>query len=49
MTLISCEIGCERRRNAAFRLNGYRYQRVEFGYIPSDKLGSQNIRRSTLR
>jgi len=47
MTLISCEIGCEGRRNAACRLKGQRYQRVEFGHIPTDILGCQNIRRST--
>ena len=48
MTSISCEIGHKPRRHSPCHIISHWYAQAEFGYIPSDILGAQNIRRPTL-
>ena len=49
MNLSSWEIGYEPWQHSPCHLLGQRYPKAALMYIPSDILGSQNIRRSTSR
>lgn len=49
MTLMVCEIGVKPGRHAPYRMMWHRHHQMDFGYIPSDILGTWNIRLPTSR